>query len=211
MAQRTNANNVPISYDWKGDEVVENGLEGKIVLDITELYSLTESIPTPSSDVTVNSLTLTTQPTTDTSTASTVNTLVVDSNGIIKKKAKSNTKVYRALLTQNGTNNPVANVLENTFGSNPSWERVQAGSYTAIFPVSLDTNKTIINNGSSFLGNTTSVGVLSDLGGTFYYTYFDFYDTEVYLRIYPSTFVGLTEMSTALGTTPLYVEIISYP
>lgn len=37
--------------------------------------------------------------------------------------------VYRALLTQSGTNAPVATVLENTLGFTPTWVRSGAGFY----------------------------------------------------------------------------------
>lgn len=38
-------------------------------------------------------------------------------------------KVYTALLTQSGTNAPVATVLENTFDITPNWIRVSEGNY----------------------------------------------------------------------------------
>lgn len=48
-------------------------------------------------------------------------------------------KVYRALLTQSGTDAPVATVLENTLGGDPVWSRVLAGKFratlTGAFPV----------------------------------------------------------------------------
>ena len=40
-------------------------------------------------------------------------------------------KVYTALLTQSGTNAPVATVLENTLGGTVVWSRSSAGLYTA--------------------------------------------------------------------------------
>lgn len=50
-------------------------------------------------------------------------------------------KVYRALLTQSGTDAPVATELENSIGS-VVWTRGSAGSYiaTGVFPV----NKTFV-------------------------------------------------------------------
>jgi hypothetical protein len=48
-------------------------------------------------------------------------------------------KRYRALLTQNGTNAPVATILENTLGGTVVWTRLAAGTYrgtlTGAFPV----------------------------------------------------------------------------
>lgn len=37
--------------------------------------------------------------------------------------------IYRALLTQSGTNAPVATVLENTLGFTPTWDRSAPGIY----------------------------------------------------------------------------------
>lgn len=54
-------------------------------------------------------------------------------------------KVYTALLTQSGTNAPVATILENTLGFVPSWTRTAAGTYK-ITDASFQLNKTIVNN-----------------------------------------------------------------
>lgn len=40
-------------------------------------------------------------------------------------------KVYTALLTQTGTNAPVATVLENTLGGNVTWSYIDIGDYLA--------------------------------------------------------------------------------
>ena len=42
-------------------------------------------------------------------------------------------KVYTALLSQSGTNNPVATVLENTTGLTITWTRTGGGEYNANF------------------------------------------------------------------------------
>ena len=54
-------------------------------------------------------------------------------------------KVYTALLTQSGTNAPVATILENTLGFVPSWTRTAAGTYKTT-NASFQLNKTIVNN-----------------------------------------------------------------
>lgn len=54
-------------------------------------------------------------------------------------------KVYSALITQTGTNAPVATILENTLGFVPSWTRTAAGTYK-ITNASFQLNKTIVNN-----------------------------------------------------------------
>ena len=41
-------------------------------------------------------------------------------------------KVYTALLTQTGTNAPVATVLENTLGVDINWTRLSVGSYSGV-------------------------------------------------------------------------------
>ena len=42
-----------------------------------------------------------------------------------------NVKTYVALITQNGTNAPVATILHNTYQGTPTWARVTDGQYTA--------------------------------------------------------------------------------
>jgi hypothetical protein len=39
-------------------------------------------------------------------------------------------KIYRALITQSGTDAPVATILENTLGGVPVWTRTGVGRYT---------------------------------------------------------------------------------
>jgi hypothetical protein len=41
-------------------------------------------------------------------------------------------KIYRALLTQEGSNNPVAVVLENTLGVEVNWVRNDTGDYSLV-------------------------------------------------------------------------------
>jgi len=51
-------------------------------------------------------------------------------------------KVYRALLTQSGTDAPVATVLENTLGGVPVWSRADTGQYFATLAGAFTVNKT---------------------------------------------------------------------
>lgn len=51
-------------------------------------------------------------------------------------------KVYTALLTQSGTDAPVAIVLENTLGGDVSWTRANPGDYIANTSGLLTLNKT---------------------------------------------------------------------
>lgn len=55
------------------------------------------------------------------------------------------TKIYRALLTQTGTNAPVATVLYNTFDSEPVWSRNNVGVYDLTFDNELVAGKTVVN------------------------------------------------------------------
>lgn len=69
--------------------------------------------------------------------------------------APSGTLYYEALLSQTGTNPPVATVLQNTLGETLTWSRSGAGFYkatagTAIFPVA----------------KTTIIGTCATLGAT---------------------------------------------
>lgn len=41
----------------------------------------------------------------------------------------SSYKIYRAIVSQAGTSDPVANVLENTLGGTPVWTRFSQGIY----------------------------------------------------------------------------------
>jgi len=52
-------------------------------------------------------------------------------------------KVYTALLTQSGTDAPVATVLQNTLGGTVVWTRDDVGDYTATLSSAFTNNKTI--------------------------------------------------------------------
>lgn len=52
-------------------------------------------------------------------------------------------KVYTALLTQSGTDAPVATVLQNTIGDTIIWSRSDVGFYTGVSALNVFTSKTI--------------------------------------------------------------------
>lgn len=54
-------------------------------------------------------------------------------------------KVYVALLTQSGTDAPVATVLKNTLGGVPVWSYSNVGVYTGTLASAFTANKTITN------------------------------------------------------------------
>lgn len=53
-------------------------------------------------------------------------------------------KVYRALLTQTGTDAPVATVLQNTLGAVPVWTRSNIGSYVLTLGGAFPPSKTFV-------------------------------------------------------------------
>ena len=53
---------------------------------------------------------------------------------------------YVALLTQTGTDAPVATVLENTLGGTVVWARSEVGVYTATLADAFTANKTAVPN-----------------------------------------------------------------
>jgi hypothetical protein len=70
-------------------------------------------------------------------------------------------KVYTALLTQSGTNAPVATVLENTLGAVPTLSRNATSSYSIITSGLFTSNKTFViinqtNNSTRITANVTS-------------------------------------------------------
>lgn len=54
------------------------------------------------------------------------------------------TLIYVALLTQSGTNAPVATVLQNTLGGTVVWSRDDVGKYTATLANAFTTDKTYV-------------------------------------------------------------------
>lgn len=58
-------------------------------------------------------------------------------------------KVYTALLSQSGTDAPVATVLENTLGATITWSYVAVGQYIGTSMGTFTVNKTVIFSGSA--------------------------------------------------------------
>ena len=61
-------------------------------------------------------------------------------------------KVYTALLTQSGTDAPVATVLENTLGGTVVWTRAGVGEYIGTLAGAFPLNKCSIGNGDGDSG-----------------------------------------------------------
>ena len=58
-------------------------------------------------------------------------------------------KIYTALLTQSGTNDPVATVLENTLSGNIVWSYESTGIYLGVLNGAFPLNKTGVLMGNS--------------------------------------------------------------
>ena len=76
-------------------------------------------------------------------------------------------KVYTALLTQSGTNAPVATVLENTLGGEIIWSRNSVGIYTATLLGAFIDNKTTIQIIANIGKGHTTVSSVNDVDSVF--------------------------------------------
>lgn len=76
----------------------------------------------------------------------TVDTAYADMDAIIEVAAggAASYSVYTALLSQSGTNAPVATVLQNTLGGTVVWSRNGAGDYLATLSGAFTANKTVV-------------------------------------------------------------------
>lgn len=70
-------------------------------------------------------------------------------------------KVYTALLTQSGTNAPVATVLENTLGGEVVWSREDVGIYSGTLSGVFTLDKTYISTGIFDTAFTDAVGYVN--------------------------------------------------
>lgn len=76
----------------------------------------------------------------------TVDTAYADMDAIIEVAAggAASYSVYTALLSQSGTNDPVATVLQNTLGGTVVWSRNTTGDFSATLGGAFTTNKTTV-------------------------------------------------------------------
>lgn len=74
-------------------------------------------------------------------------------------------KVYTALLTQSGTDAPVATVLENTLGGTLVWTRDTTGQYTGTLNGAFTENKTFITTQFNATLTPPSGGYVSGILG----------------------------------------------
>ncbi|AWK04727.1 hypothetical protein HYN56_11030 [Flavobacterium crocinum] len=101
-------------------------------------------------------------------------------------------KAYTALLSQSGTNGPVAIVLENTLGGLPVWSRNSTGLYIATLSGVFTANKTTVSITGSFGGIVTNGARTSEnectittvKSDTSAYTDGVIYGTTIEIRVY---------------------------
>jgi len=77
--------------------------------------------------------------------------LKTDGSGVLSW-AGPGYKIYIANITQSGTADPVATVLENTLGVTPTWARLGTGQYTVTATGIWVTNKTTLPDSRVFIG-----------------------------------------------------------
>ena len=105
-------------------------------------------------------------------------------------------KVYKALITQEGTADPTVIVLENTLGGEVVWDRISAGEYTATLEGAFIEGKTVCippvscindciggmerNNDDQIRLATQTLGVRTSEDELLYNSYLE-------IQVYPST------------------------
>lgn len=106
-------------------------------------------------------------------------------------------KTYRALLTQTGTDAPVATVLENSLGGTVVWTRTNSGQYSATLVGAFPSAKVF-----------PRLSLTAPAGETFYAAQAiqRFSDDVVKIR---TSFDGADSVDDALFDTP--IEILVYP
>ena len=114
-------------------------------------------------------------------------------------------RVYTALLTQTGTDAPVAIVLENTLG-NVVWTRDNLGIYVGTSSGSFTENKTIIPPFDPV--GYTILPIWNSSVADIYYSFYRNSVNEVKLSIFDST-GGQVELSSISDFSPL-IEIRVY-
>lgn len=132
--------------------------------------------------------------------ASDTNTIVFDSTGVTLNGdvfipgTINGVKKYVALLSQSGTDAPVATVLENTLGGTVVWSYDDVGSYIATLAGVFAANKTWFSANTEYSNNDFSVNCRRDSDNeAFVHVYFPGEDTgtdgwanlSVEIRVYP--------------------------
>ena len=100
-------------------------------------------------------------------------------------------KVYTALLTQTGTNAPVATVLENTLGGVPTYSYGGAGEYKVIHTDGFTLNKTVVFMNTALNSQTASILIDYQSNDAIHISTFDttpqndiLFNTSIEIRVY---------------------------
>ena len=115
--------------------------------------------------------------------------------------------IYRALLTQSGTNAPVATVLENTLGFTPTWDRSGPGLYY------VDDAQILAAGAANKLFYQSACSVSIPNSGDFHYMDFKWDSDAPQLKILTSDETNYADdiISGGDGFWNLSVTIIVYP
>lgn len=129
-----------------------------------------------------------------------------DSTGTIEEVAlvdENAPKVYVALLTQTGTNAPVATVLQNTLGGVPVWSYADVGKYIGTLSGAFVGN-TNIDQANIIFYRTINIDATGAPSRGFFILKND--DNTVYLR-------SISDIETYVddGLTNTYIKIEVYP
>lgn len=125
----------------------------------------------------------------------------IDSNGEID--LGQGVKVYRALLTQTGTDAPVATVLENTLGGTVVWAYYEVGRYIGILTAAFTANKTCLPYVNATATMESTPPVLT--------SFFRLDANTVRIETAVADIEGATNTLTNDLLTAAYVEILVYP
>lgn len=129
----------------------------------------------------------------------TVFSIVSDADGTASIQGDAVPKVYAALLTQSGTDAPVATVLENTLGGTVVWTRHGAGAYDGTLAGAFATGTTVpIQLAGKYAGDGLNAVVGAKLS------------SDVY-RIHTYASADLTSAADDVLADPQYIEILVYP
>jgi len=118
-------------------------------------------------------------------------------------------KVYRATLTQTGTDAPVALKLENTLSDTPVWSRISMGSYKLTLNGEFVDQKVTLPYYDLGVNKMPLSDDSSDLG---YYMFYAQSSTTDFLQMdILNTSFERVDLSTLIGTGSIFVSFEIYP
>lgn len=120
-------------------------------------------------------------------------------------------KSYVALLTQSGTDAPVATVLENTLGGTVVWTRDSAGVYIGTLASAFTENKTYITGMIDWASATTFIPISDGAGIIGYYTLDRLDVNSIRIQIFNNSFASV-DLGSLIGSSIFYLPKIEvYP